>query len=91
MDYATKFPEAIPLRRVDAVMVAEALVEVFSRLEIPEELIRGPIIFMSTLMSELFEMLKVNHIHTSPYHPHTDGMVEQWHHQSHVEEMLWQP
>jgi hypothetical protein len=79
MDYATKFPEAIPLRRVDAVTVAEALVEVFSRLGIPEEILTDQgSNFMSTLMSELFEMLKVNHIRTSPYHPQTDGMVERF-------------
>ena len=39
MDYATKWPEAIPLKVADSESVARALIEVFSRLGIPEELL----------------------------------------------------
>ena len=39
MDFATRYPEAIPLRRIDAAAVAEALCGVFTRLGIPEEIL----------------------------------------------------
>ena len=37
MDFASRFPEAIPLRRVNAESVADAMIEVFSRYGIPIE------------------------------------------------------
>jgi hypothetical protein len=37
-DYATRYPEAVALKRIDAVTVAEALVEIFTRLDCPEEI-----------------------------------------------------
>lgn len=38
MDFATRYPEAIPLRK-DAVTVAEALMETFTRLGVPQEIL----------------------------------------------------
>lgn len=38
-DYATKYPEAIPLRSKDAEVVAEAMMEVFTRLGVPKEIL----------------------------------------------------
>ena len=40
---ASKYPEAIPLKRVDAVSVAEAMVDVFSRIGIPYEMFWYPL------------------------------------------------
>ena len=79
MDYATKYPEAVPLRRVDARSVADALTKIFSRLGIPGEILTDQgSNFMSSLMTEVFRMLGIHHIKTSPYHPQTDGMVEKF-------------
>ena len=39
VDYATRYPEAIPLAKIDTVSVAEALLEVFSRVGFPEEIL----------------------------------------------------
>ena len=36
VDYATRYPEAFPLKRIDAETVAEALVDIYSCLGIPE-------------------------------------------------------
>ncbi|ROT79099.1 hypothetical protein C7M84_002182 [Penaeus vannamei] len=38
VDYATRYPEAIPLKNVETVSVAEALMSVFSRVGIPKEI-----------------------------------------------------
>ena len=39
VDYATRYPEAVPLKRIDAEIVAEALVDIYSHLGIPEEVL----------------------------------------------------
>ena len=38
-DYASRYPEAVPLRRIDAQNVAEELVKLFSRVGIPSEIL----------------------------------------------------
>ena len=38
-DYATRYPEAIQLRSVDAPHIAEELVTLFSRVGIPDEIL----------------------------------------------------
>ena len=37
-DYATRYPEAIPLRSIEAETIAEELVSLFSRVGIPNEI-----------------------------------------------------
>ena len=39
VDFATRYPEAVPLNNIDTETVAEALVDVFSCLELPEEIL----------------------------------------------------
>ena len=39
VDYATRYPEALPLTRIDTKTVAEAFVDVYSRLGVPEEIL----------------------------------------------------
>lgn len=41
VDYATCYPEAMPLKKVENETVAEALVDIPSRLGVPEELHQG--------------------------------------------------
>ena len=38
-DYATRYPEAIPLRSIDAENVAEELIQLFARVGVPEEIL----------------------------------------------------
>ena len=78
-DYATRFPEAIPLRSIDAETVAEELITVFSRYGIPGEILSDQgSNFMSQLVQELYRLMKVRPIRTSPYHLQTDGLVERF-------------
>ena len=80
MDYATRYPEAIPLRSVTSKDVTEALTSIFARLGFPGELLsdNGPNL-TGTLISEMLEILHIKSIRTSPYHPQTDGMLERFH------------
>ena len=76
-DYATQYPEAIALRRIDAELVAEELIKVFSRVGVPQEILTDQRSnFTSQLLAELYQLLHVHPIRTSPYHPQTDGLVE---------------
>ena len=80
MDFCTRYPEAVPLRRIDASTVADALCEIFTRLGLPEEILSDQgSNFMSTLMKRVMEILQVKQLRTSPYHPESNGMLERFH------------
>ena len=78
-DYATRYPEAVPLRTCDAEAVAEELGKLFSRVGIPREILTDQgTNFTSQLLAELYRLLNVHSIRTTPYHPQTDGLVERF-------------
>ena len=78
-DYATRYPEAIPLKSFDADHVAEALLTFFSRVGIPSEILTDQgSNFTSQLLMEIYRLLHVHPIRTTPYHPQTDGLVERF-------------
>lgn len=78
-NYATRYPEAIPLRNQEAETVAEALIEIFSRVGIPQEILSDMgSNFMSTLIRELCRLMKIHKLSTTPYHPQTNGLVERF-------------
>lgn len=80
IDFATGFPEAMPLREIDTVTVSEALLTMFSRVGIPREILsdRGTQ-FTSQLMNELHRLLGVKPIFTTPFHPSGNGRIERFH------------
>ncbi|XP_076039591.1 uncharacterized protein LOC143024613 isoform X1 [Oratosquilla oratoria] len=80
IDFATGFPEAVPLKDIDSISVAEALLTIFSRVGIPREILsdRGTQ-FTSNLMKELHRMLGVKPIFTTPFHPSGNGRIERLH------------
>ncbi|XP_040292346.1 zinc finger protein 420-like [Bufo bufo] len=78
-DYATRYPEAIPLRHTSAKLIAKELMGMFSQVGIPKEILTDQgTPFMSKVMKELCRLLNVKHLHTSVYHPQTDGLVERF-------------
>ena len=79
MDYATQFPEAIPLRSATARAVARELFMLFSRVGIAKEILTDQgTCFMSRVVNALCTWLKVKQLRTSVYHPQTDGLVERF-------------
>ena len=79
MDYATRFPEAIPLRAASAKAIAHELFMLFSRVGIADSLISDQgTNFMSRVLALLYKWLNVKRIRTSVYHPQTDGLVERF-------------
>ena len=76
----TKYPEAIPLRRVDNETVLDAMLEIFSRHGLPKTILTDQgSVFISKLTSKLWETLGIHRVRTSPYHPQSDGALERWH------------
>ena len=79
VDYATRYPEAVPLARIDTETVAEALLEVFSRVGIPNEILTDMgTQFTSDLMKEVGRLLSLHQLTTTPYHPMCNGLVERF-------------
>ena len=70
---------AIPLQTTDTERGAEELIVFFSRFGIPREILSDQgSNFMSKLLKEVYRLLRVHPIRTSPYHPQTDGLVERF-------------
>ncbi|XP_061882697.1 uncharacterized protein LOC133633908 isoform X2 [Entelurus aequoreus] len=77
VDYATRYPEAVPLHSISAKSVAQALFQVISRVGIPKEILTDQdTSFMSHTLKELYGLLGIKSIRTSVCHPHTDGLVK---------------
>ncbi|GFN96128.1 gypsy retrotransposon integrase-like protein 1, partial [Plakobranchus ocellatus] len=79
VDYATRFAEAVPLRKIDTESVAEALVDIYSRLSVPEEVLSDHgTQFISDCMKEVCRLLGIKQKTTTPYHPMCNGLVERF-------------
>ena len=64
---------------LDAEHVAEEIIKIFARVGVPEEILTDQgSNFMSKLLAELYRLLHIHSIRTSPYHPQTDGLVERF-------------
>ena len=79
VDCATRYPDAIPLASTTTEAVAEALLSIFARVGVPVEVLsdNGPQ-FVSDLMKEVSRLMSIQWIHSSPYHPQANGLVEKF-------------
>ena len=79
VDFATRYPEAVPLKKIDTETVAEALVDIFSRLGVPEEILSDlGTQFVSECMKEVTRLLSIKQLTTTPYHPMCNGLTEKF-------------
>ena len=79
VDYATRYPDAVPLKSITTESVAEALVDMYSRLGVPEEVLSDMgAQFVSECMAEVSRLLSLRQLTTSPYHPMCNGLVEKF-------------
>ena len=79
IDYATRYPEAIPLRSTTSKVLARELLQVFTRLGFPKEVLTDQgTNFMGQTLKELWGLLGVKPLHTAVYHPQINGLVERF-------------
>ena len=77
---ATRWPEAIPLRSTTARAVATGLLDIFSRVGIPLQILSDQgAQFTGKVMQHLCEALSIDQIKSTPYHPEGNGVVERMH------------
>ena len=80
IDMATRWPEAIPLRKTTTSIVITQLRNIFARNGFPTTLVsdNGPQ-FVSTQFEKFLKTNGIQHVKTSPYHPQGNGVVERLH------------
>ncbi|XP_037831815.1 uncharacterized protein LOC119617061 isoform X2 [Kryptolebias marmoratus] len=79
LDYATKYPEVFPLKSIKAKAVAFCLIQLFSRVGFPTEILTDcGTNFLSTLLKQVYQLLGIKSLKTTPYHPQTDGLTERF-------------
>ncbi|XP_052710767.1 uncharacterized protein LOC128185133 [Crassostrea angulata] len=79
IDFATRYPEAVALSGKETERVAEALVDVFSHVGVPREILTDQgTQFTSDVMKEVSRLLSLKRITTTPYHPMCNGLVEKF-------------
>lgn len=77
---STRFPEAMPLRRITAPVVTKALVKFFTVFGLPRvvQTDQGTN-FKSKVFAQALRMLGIKHVMSSTYHPETQGALERFH------------
>ena len=80
MDLSTRFPEAIPLKKITAQTVVEALVQFFTRYGLPKEIQSDQgSNFMSGIFKQVMKELGIKQLTSSAYHPQSQGALERYH------------
>ena len=71
VDYVTRYPEAVPLKKIPTEAVAEALLDIYSRVGIREEVLTHQWIwFMSECMQEVSRLLSIKGLISRPFPSH---------------------
>ena len=77
VDFATCYPEAVPLKNINMETVAETLAD--SRLRVPEEILSDlGTQFVSDCMKEVTRLLSIKQLITTSYHPMCNGLTEKF-------------
>ena len=81
IDRKTRWVEAVPISSITSTNVAKHLINTwFSRYGIPNHIITDQgTQFESSLFHSLSQSFGFKHIHTTSYHPQTNGMIERFH------------
>nr|XP_043876803.1 uncharacterized protein LOC122766190 isoform X1 [Solea senegalensis] len=76
----TRFPEAIPLRRITAPAITRALIKFFTMFGLPKvvQTDQGTN-FLSRSFKQTLYALGITHSVSSAYHPQSQGALERWH------------
>ena len=77
---STRYCEAVPLKNIDSITIADELIKVFARMGFPSEILSDCASnFTSSMIKEMYKMLNITPIQTSVYHKESNGVVERFH------------
>ena len=77
IDYATRYPDALP--SIETERVAEALVKMLIRVGIPDKMLTDcGSQFTVEVMREVSRFISLQQLTTTPYHPMFNGLVERF-------------
>ena len=80
IDIATWYPEAVPLKKIDSQTVAEEIIKVCARMGFPREIQSDNASqFSSQTMKEIYRLMNISPVFSSPYHAQSNGVVERFH------------
>ena len=66
VDFAIRYPEAVPLQTIDSESIAEALMNIFSRVGVPRVLLSdNELQFVSDIMQEVTRLLSIKLVHST--------------------------
>lgn len=78
-NYATKYPEVFPLRTIGAKQEASCLIQLFSRVGFPRDILTDcGTNFTSKLLKQVYQLLEIKGLKSTPFHPQTDRLVERF-------------
>jgi len=77
---ATRFPEAVPLRKITAPVILKTLTKFFSTFGLPKvvQTDQGTN-FLSRVFTQTLRSLSIEHRVSSAYHPESQGVIERFH------------
>ena len=80
VDMATRWPEAIPVRKTTTKIIIDQLKAIFCRNGFPTTIVsdNGPQ-FVSAQFAKFVKQQGIQHVKASPYHPQGNGVVERMH------------
>ena len=77
VDFATRYPEAVALPNIETETVADALVDIFSGVGVPQEMLSDMgAQFTSDVMKATSRLLSMKQINCTVYHAMCNGLVE---------------
>lgn len=80
MDVSSRYPEAIPLKRIDAPTVVEALTKFFTKFGLPHEIQSDQgSNFLSKIFGQVVKLVGIDKVQSSAYHPESQGALERFH------------
>ena len=79
IDCATRYPEGVPVKGIDTLEISEVLVNIFTRVGIPREILSEcGTQFTSDVMKEVARLLSLRQLFTTPYHAMCNGLAERF-------------
>ena len=79
VDYATRYPEAVPLKNIDSETVVEALLGTYNWVGVPEEVLSDlETQFTLDCVKEVSRLLSIRRLTTSLCHPSCNRLVEKF-------------